>query len=118
MPDDANPMSNGKDRGFQDAISGGQIFIPHQEPFDRTLVGREPDPFATLRAVAQHHAGATDAPDARTQVVGAFKGIGADADLVEGLGAEMVLNCPSDGGSRLRGRPNSMDQMEVKLFGW
>jgi hypothetical protein len=36
---------------------------------------------------AQHHAGATDAPDARTQVVGAFKGVGADADLVEGLGA-------------------------------
>jgi hypothetical protein len=34
-------MSNGKDRGFQDAISGGQIFIPHQEPFDRTLVSQQ-----------------------------------------------------------------------------
>jgi hypothetical protein len=62
LPNNANPMPNGIfGQGFQDAISGGQIFIPHQEPFDRTLVGREPDPFATIRAVAQHHAGATDA---------------------------------------------------------
>src|SRR5271165_7568581 len=44
-------------------------------------------PMRSSQAVAQHNAGAARAPDSRTQGVGGFTRVGADANLVEGASA-------------------------------